>query len=207
MPNLRLHQLRVAAVAEVILDSLTIPINKKDVLTACLLHDMGNIIKFHLNYFPEFNQPEGLNYWQTVQSEYLNKYGPDEHLATVLIARELPVCANIVELIDSVEPSLIEQNRLTEDFRKKICIYADNRVSPYKIVSILERNKEALERYKDHPHSFNKESGICFNQHLEEIERQIFAISTLRPEQITDEMIMPRIEALKNFNLEIEINN
>lgn len=207
MPNLRLHQLRVAAVASLILDSLSIEINKKDIISACLLHDMGNIIKFRLDYFPDFNQPEGMQYWQSVQNDYISKYGKDEHLATVLIAKELSVNTDVVSLIDSVEPSLIEQNRLTTDFGKKISIYADNRVSPHQIVSIAERNREALNRYKDHPHSFNEESRVYFSHHLEEIERQIFALSSLRPLQITDETVETRVELLKSFSVDVLIKN
>ncbi len=51
MPNLREHQLRVAAVAAQICDNFNKPLNKKEIITACLLHDMGNIIKFKLELF------------------------------------------------------------------------------------------------------------------------------------------------------------
>ena len=81
MPNLREHQLRVASVAAQICDNFFEPLNKKDIVTACLLHDMGNIIKFNLNYFPELIKPEGIEYWQKVQNEYKKKYGNDESIA------------------------------------------------------------------------------------------------------------------------------
>ena len=53
MPLLAMHQIRVAAVAMMICDSLSVPIDKDSVIKACLLHDIGNIIKFDLNHFPE----------------------------------------------------------------------------------------------------------------------------------------------------------
>ena len=59
MPQLRTHMLRVAAVGKIVCDAVNEKVkqnrgefvNTKNVVTACLLHDMGNIIKFDLNYF------------------------------------------------------------------------------------------------------------------------------------------------------------
>ncbi len=46
MPTLQQHQLRVAGVAKQICDSISEPIDKEVVVDVCLVHDMGNIIKF-----------------------------------------------------------------------------------------------------------------------------------------------------------------
>jgi len=73
MPSLSLHQLRVAAVAKLICDSFKERIDTNNVVLACLYHDMGNIIKFDLNYFPEFTKPEGLEYWQKIKEDYIKK--------------------------------------------------------------------------------------------------------------------------------------
>src|SRR3954452_25294278 len=86
MPALQQHQLRVAAVAAMICDSLP-GTDKETVVIACLFHDMGNIIKSDLSYFPEFVQPEGLEYWEKVKQEYIQKYGSDENAATKEIAK------------------------------------------------------------------------------------------------------------------------
>ena len=83
MPNLQEHMLRVAAVASLVCDNFNEPLPKDDIITACLLHDMGNIIKSDLQYFPEFIKPEGLDYWQKVKDEYIEKYSRDEHKATI----------------------------------------------------------------------------------------------------------------------------
>ena len=66
MPNLQEHMLRVAAVASLICDNCTEKLNKEDIITACLLHDIGNIVQFQLSYFPEFNKPQGIEYWQGI---------------------------------------------------------------------------------------------------------------------------------------------
>jgi putative nucleotidyltransferase with HDIG domain len=72
MPTLQQHTLRVAIVAVKICDSLP-NADKEIVVIACLFHDMGNIIKSGLPYFPEFIQPEGSAYWEKVKQEYIQK--------------------------------------------------------------------------------------------------------------------------------------
>ncbi len=57
LPLLQLHQLRVAGVAKLITESITIPVDAQAVVLACLFHDMGNIIKADFTYFPEALQP------------------------------------------------------------------------------------------------------------------------------------------------------
>src|SRR6266404_1725530 len=106
MPTLQEHMFRVAAVASLLCDNFTKPVNKEDIILACLLHDIGNIVKFHLNYFPEFNKPEGIKYWQKIQDEFIEKYGDDDHVATVAIMKELGVSRNLIFLVDKIDFSL-----------------------------------------------------------------------------------------------------
>jgi 5'-deoxynucleotidase YfbR-like HD superfamily hydrolase len=56
MPQLAAHQLRVAAVAYAITQAIFEPIHDEELISACLLHDMGNILKFDLSVFPEFSE-------------------------------------------------------------------------------------------------------------------------------------------------------
>ncbi len=199
MPNLQLHQIRVAAVAAQICDSLSIEVDKESIITACLLHDMANIIKFNLNYFPELNEPEGLEYWQDVKNDYILRYGNDEHQASLMIARELGVSDYIYELIYCIDSSSVEIIAMEDDFGKKICIYADNRVTPHGIVSAEERSLEAKERYKDHPHAFNEEGRSFFMNNLFSIEKQIFSHTDIKSESINDESVSKYLEKLESF--------
>jgi len=63
MPSLQLHMLRVTAVAAMIVESFNQPLDKNNIIKACLLHDMGNIVKFDFNYMkesmPQFLEPPG----------------------------------------------------------------------------------------------------------------------------------------------------
>ena len=199
MPTLREHMLRVAGVASLICDNFTEPLNKEEIISACLLHDMGNIIKFNLEYFPEFNKPEGLEYWQNVQNEYIEKYGEREHEATLKIIRELGIPKKIVTLASEDQFSLLCQHQNSGDMGMKIVHYADARVSPHKVVSYDERMGEAKERYKDHKYSFQGDEHFRLVACGKEIEKQIFAKCKIKPEDINDDTVNPLILKLKDF--------
>ena len=201
MPNLVMHQIRVAAVAMQICEALTINIDKESIIKACLLHDMANIIKFNLEYFPELNKPEGIDFWKKVKNDYILKYGNNEHDASLLVACELGVSNQIYELIYCIDSSSVETIAREGDFSKKICMYADNRVTPHGVVSIEERSLEAKERYKDHPHAFNEEIRTFFMDNMFSIERQLFSKINIKPEDINDESIIVNIKKLEAFSI------
>ncbi len=201
MPCLQMHQMRTAAVAFLICDSLLVNIDRNDIITACLIHDMGNIIKFNLEYFPEFTEPEGLKHWQQIKYDFIRKYGNNEHDATLKIAKELGVSDRIYQLIASIDSSLTEIISMEEDMGQKICIYSDNRVTPFKIVSIEERSLEAKERYKNHPHSFDEEKRNFFMENIRKIEEQIFSSCKLNSIDINDESIQKYLEKLSDFSI------
>src|ERR1035437_2830314 len=114
-PNLQRHMFWVAAVATMICDNFDEPLPKEDIITACLLHDMGNIVKYELGYFPEFLKPEGLEYWQNVQNEFREKYGEDEHKVTFLITKEFGLSDRIVELASGNGFQLLCKSRDSDD--------------------------------------------------------------------------------------------
>src|SRR3989338_1473694 len=175
MPNLQTHQLRVAMVAQMICDNMNIPVNKDNVISACLLHDMGNIIKFNLGYFPHFTELEGSKYWQKVQDEYITKYGEDEHKATLMIIKELGLSEDISKLVDCIAFFTADENAKGQDFNKKICAYADMPVNP------------------------GVDEQFIFESSLREIEKQIFAHSKIKPEDVNDESVSLKIEDLKEY--------
>ena len=199
-PALQLHQFRVTGVALQIIGSIDVAVDADSIIVACLLHDMGNIIKFNLDYFPEFLEPEGLEYWQNVQNEYIEKYGRDEHQATLAIARELGMSEEVVANIDAVGfPNWCIASE-HEDWNRKICVYADIRVAPKSVVSLEERLEDGMKRYGGkYPELETKRFELydC----IRDIESQIFSHMTITPSDITDASIASRIEALKNFEI------
>lgn len=201
MPMLALHQLRVASVAMQICDSLSVELDKETIIKACLFHDIANIIKFNLNYFPEQNETKGIEYWQKVKDEFIDKYGDSEHIASVKIVKELGLSDSIVHLVDIIEPEFVEYVNNGNDLMEKIGIYADNRVTPHGVVSIEERNLEAKKRYENHPHAFGDKEREFFMKNMSSIEKQIFSYSNIKPEDINDESILKYLEILKEYKI------
>lgn len=200
MKSLQEHMLRVAAVAYLICDNFSEPLNKEEIITACLLHDMGNIIKSKLEYFPEFLRPEGLEYWQGVQNEYINKYGQDEHEATVQIMKELSAPTSYIKLVEQIGFPLLCTNAIINNFSNKIVTYADMRVDPHGVVSYDERINEAKVRYEGReqllPGGEAREKLIACGK---DIEKQIFAKCKIKPEDINNDTIAPIISKLRDF--------
>jgi hypothetical protein len=197
MPSLQMHMLRVAAVASMICDNFTEPISKEDIIIACLLHDMGNIIKSNLNIFKEFYEPEGIEYWQAVKDEYVTKYGDDAHMANLRIMKELGVSERIIFLADQDQFSLICSHFENSDMDVKITHYSDGRVAPHGVLSYQGRMDEAKKRYGNKLR-LEEERNRLVKCGLG-IEQQIFAKCNIKPEDITDASVAPIIEELKGF--------
>lgn len=213
MPSLQQHMLRVAGVASMLVQNLKLKIKnfkfENEVVAASLLHDMGNIIKFKLDLFPEFLEPEGLDYWQDVQKNYYRQYGRDEHAATLEIAEEVLRSSKIqdtrykkriMDFIDSFSFKKAKENYQSDDFGKMICSYSDMRVEPHGVVSLSARLEDGRKRF-----SLNKpwqsddqvfEEGASY---LREIENRIFQNCSISPEDITDKRVQDEIEKLKKF--------
>ncbi len=202
MPNLREHMFRVAAVASLICDNFNETLPKKEIVSACLLHDMGNIIKSDFKDFPEFLMPNGLDYWVKVKNEYIKKYGSEEHKATEIIAKENSLPIKTIEIIKHIGFSNAMKNESEKLFENKICNYADMRVGPYGVLSLEERISEAHERYKGKNHSISSNDFNSLTNSLRNIEEQIFLKCQIKPEDITDEAITPIILELRNFVIE-----
>jgi isoleucyl-tRNA synthetase len=197
MPNLQMHMLRVAAIASVICDNFTESLPKEDIVTACLLHDMGNIIKFDLKYFPDFNKPEGFEYWQKVKDEYIVKYGKNEHEATLKIIKELQMPDKILELINAISFFGAPATASGNNFADKIVEYCDSRVAPLGVVGLEERLADLRKRYA-HKGGDTPERR-AYEQAVKNMEQQIFAKCKIKPEDITEESIASIIAELKNF--------
>ena len=189
---------RVAAVASLICDNFSEPLPKDKIISACLLHDMGNIIKSRLEYFPEFLEPEGLDYWQTIKEEYVRKHGDKPFPATFKIAQELGVSEQILALIDATGFLKATENMLNPSWQVKICAYADMRVKPLGVASLADRLKDLEVRYAQIS-TLEKEKVEVIHNSLFEIEKQIFSKCKIKPEDINDEVIKPIISELKNF--------
>lgn len=202
MPVLAGHQLRVASVAKLVCDSIPDFPDTKEVVTTCLLHDMGNIIKFDLNYSPETLEPLGLKYWQGIKDEYIAKYGKEEHVATKMIITELAVSPGVTEYADQVGFSKLQETEKDPTLAKKICAYADMRVGFYNVITTRERLADGRKRYegrKDRAIASDRFEALATA--LENVESQVCGAANIRPEDITEEKVAPIFEKLKDFEI------
>lgn len=202
MPNLRDHQLRVASVAQLIAENAS-GIDARTVVLAALFHDMGNILKFELSYFPEFVEREGRAYWEGVKEEYRSKYGADHHAASVAIAREIGLPERVVHIISGVTFTNLIDIRDSADMEQKVVDYADMRVGPHGVLSLQERLGEAHQRYlTTHPDEALRGAeyeGLATA--AIDIEKQLFAICAIHPEDITGGSIGPLMERLAEYQV------
>lgn len=211
--HLQLHQFRVAAVAKLIIDNFSdetsIKIDSKAIISACLLHDIGNIIKFNLTLYPALNEPEGYNYWKGVQDEFISKYGPDEHAATIKICKEIGVHEYVLEILKSIGFTNSEYVAKSGNYNLKIVAYADQRVGINGILSMEKRHAEGRERYS------KRKNASAFNSPIEEfnrlaafladVEKQIFKHCKIKPEDINDRSTQEVIMDLKRYRPEISM--
>ena len=197
-PQLQEHHLRVAAVAKQICDNLSVNIDKETIIKACLIHDLGNILKFDLTRFPEFLEPEGLEYWEKVKADVVSKYGTgDEHEVTMKMAKEIGVSVDVIDCVDHFGFSQAIDNQ-RRPLKNQICAYADMRVGPHAVVSLEQRLEDGRKRYQNHKYSkaMNSEELALA---LKNIEEQIFSKATIKPTDITNETIAPIIKELQAY--------
>lgn len=200
MPQLQLHMLRVAAVAQQICDNLEAKVSQENIITACLFHDMGNIVKFDLKRFPEFLEPEGLEYWQEVKNETELKYQTnDAHTANLKITKEIGLRREVINLIDKIGFKYVSDSK-DSNLAIQICTYSDMRVGPHGILTLEERLEDGRKRYENHADFDILKSEQHFKD-LQSIEDYIFSLSKIKPSDITDESSQPIIEQLKAYEI------
>ena len=202
-PHLQLHMYRVSAVAWTICDNFDEELDKINIVAAELLHDMGNIIKFDLKLFPEFLEPEGYDYWERVQKDYIARYGYDEHEATRIIANEVSTAPRIQELLNSVGSSKTSLIIKSKDKAKWIANYSDYRVYPHGVVSLKRRLEDGRKRYVQNKgrHSVSMEKSIEIEKFSYELEELIQKETSIDLNSITDESVSDIIKQLPNFDL------
>ncbi|MFZ2593657.1 MAG: HD domain-containing protein [Minisyncoccia bacterium] len=200
---LQLHQLRVAGVAQQLCESLDCDVQQNVVVAVCLMHDMGNVLKLDFSKFPEFFEPEGVDYWKSVKEKYIQRYGTDEHHATAMIVHEIIGSKAYDIYLNSYGHTHAVALREKSSIEEKICAYADMRVAPRGVVSMLERYSEMCARYKNHPtvHLGTDEELRVQWEALCDIESELFAHARITPEQITESSVSQYWDSLKKTNI------
>ncbi len=207
MPILDLHMQRVAAVALTITQHLSSRLSEaeeRNITAACLLHDMGNIVKFDLTQFPQFLEPEGSHYWTQVQDGFKQKYGPVAHVVTRSIVSEMGVSDRVAELVEAVGFEQAEANIRSTDIAKKICAYSDVRVTPIGVTTLYNRLKDLDRRYASkYPRPEELQKRLRFREICQTLEQQIFASCTIEPDEITELSVASLRDDLAKFEFDV----
>jgi hypothetical protein len=197
-PNLQIHQLQVAAVALQICDSTNLSIDKENVIKACLLHDMANIVKYDLHNEYSGLEIDDLDYWRVVQKEYIEKYGADDHQATYSLIKEMNLPEPLFKLLEKNLQLISREDINMSDVESCICKYADMRLSPHGVMPLKERLEEWQRRASAY---VSYETMYNIYEIYKQVEEKIFTSSSIKPEDINDNSIANRVEKLRNTNI------
>lgn len=195
--NLQLHMLRVAAGVQIICNQLpNFPETRQAILTA-LVHDLGNIVKFRLD--------ESMSDYKTLknlQEEFIQKYGPDDHLATILIMREMGLSERLIEIMESMPLYKAVATRDSRDLAAKICFYCDKRTVPEGFVSIDERVEDIKARYPEYKGmKLGTPEYSELLDSVKEIETQIKQVCPKDPSLITTDEVEALIPEMEMFEV------
>ncbi len=200
------HQLRVAAVG-VILARLASADETPVALTG-LFHDMGNILKMDLSQHAvllPLIAPDTMERLTMVRDEFRAKYGDDEHVASMAIAREIGISSHVLEMIDNMRFSRTEAILLEGALEMRIAKYADLRVAPSGIVLLDERLREARERYRgkkfDAEDPGHQPKIVEAEEMCRQLERLVCEAAGLDPANITEASVAPILEELKKLKI------
>lgn len=193
--HLQLHMLRVAGCGVYILDNWNGPkIDKNSLIRVLLLHDMGNLVKI---VEPCTNEQFLLN-----REKYQNLYGNDDHAISNAIAKELGLTDEEIVIMNEKIFMNNEKTKNGTSYEIKIGAYCDQRVAPNGIYSLEDRMNEGKERYKDRPGtSFNNPKTDLMIECANQIEKQIMEFCSIKPTDITDEIVSYYINQLKDFEI------
>jgi hypothetical protein len=201
--NLQQHMYRVAAVGFLVAGYLekTIELDKDIIVTELLLHDMGNIIKYDFGKSIVFS-PEETARLKKVRTDFITKYGEEEHVATIKIAQELGVPEKVLEIMSMSGSSNLQSALESSDWYRKVCSYADFRVGPHGIVSVVERFDDILKRYEGRNHTLSdKDRTLKKKQNAILLEKQIQDLISISLLDINDKLIEPIVRGFYNYEI------
>lgn len=118
-------------------------------ITAGLIHDLGNVIKFDLDKFPLLLGDElpRIDFWREEQKKLIAKYGNDDHEATRKMLDELGINDKIKDTIQTKSFGNIQETAKLDNWLPKILQYCDLRAAPERLMTLDERVSDIQERY------------------------------------------------------------
>jgi len=147
--NLQKHHLTVAKLANLICSNWKEEeLDKDQIIKLCLIHDLGNIVKFDFEKYPELlgEDINKIEFWKIVKREMIDKYGHEDDIVTSKILQELNIDNSLITKI--LNKSFGNSLYISEcdDWTLKILAYADFRISPKGVDTLTNRLSEAMNR-------------------------------------------------------------
>jgi len=192
--NLVSHMVTVAGLVSLIKQNWTGPIvSWDDAITAALLHDVGNVVKFDLENFPALLGSElpRIDYWRKKQRELTATYGADDHIVTDGMLEDLGVSKRIRQIISTKSFGNAVQVSDSSDYEAKILLYCDLRVLPDHIGTIQERIEDIAMRLK----KYSKRADFSqLADGVYQIESQIKAFCSARFDEVTQRTLLDKYQ-------------
>lgn len=205
-PWLQTHQVRVAVVGKIVAEVSTQDIDSNLIISTCLLHDIGAIVKFDFGPLLQ-DKMKGLcpaadlPHWIAVQEKIRARYGHEEHEATGNIIAELGF-TDALALFGDMGFSEMHRILAAGNRTAMIAQYADMRVGPYGILPLEERVNEVIERYADVPSwKARVDESRTYLPLAREMETRLFDGIQLQPEAIDNLTAAPAVAALWEYEL------
>lgn len=193
---------RVASVAQIICENWTGPkLNQDDIVSVCLIHDLGNIVKYDFNQSIHLmgDEAKKIEYWKQVQQEIIFKYGKGEYEATFNMAEELGINDRLKFLLTNYK--FIKNSGVVEstDFDLKIANYGDYRIGPFGVLNIQQRLDDFKERYSKRGLNCDRPDLTVAIQNMFALEKQIFDNASIKPEDINDKSVERYLKMFPNL--------
>ena len=194
--NLQEHHLRVAALAEIILENWTgSEMDKVSIIQACTLHDIAKPITFDLAKQAQFGMsPEDIDRLEKHQIRLKSQYGEDEHHCTVKICEEIGLSPTAVKLVDNLEWKYIPRILQESDISSLIPIYCDMRIGPKGILPLNTR----LEKLKNRTSSDEYEENVRNGNTVEQLIQEKTSINL---NSITESQLEARFDQLLSLEI------
>lgn len=193
-PNLQRHMLLVAQIAGSLISNWTQDFdNKDDLLLACLLHDLGNLIKSDLDKYPDFlGVPmTEIPTWKAKQRLMIDKYGSDEHKATKKMLEELHCKSEIISLILDKTFANAISIRDGDNWSLKLLLYCDMRVGPHGLLPLEQRVIELMTKSKKYTRREDLLTAIIeIEQKLKDKTKTILSEITSKSFTIVDKTLL-----------------
>jgi hypothetical protein len=200
-PNLQEHMIRVFGIVT-FLEKHWIGENLdwKMIKDMALLHDLGNIIKYQMDKYPEMlgNELANIGHWKQVQQKIMKRYGSDDEEATKQMLKEISVDPKIIDTIFNKTFGNSVAVKNSSDWYLKLLYYADLRTLPSGVGSLEERLKDVRNRmpkYTSRP-DFEDLVSACLN-----IGLQVVKNLNISETEVTNQSTSVDLNTINNYQV------